>query len=213
MSEMRVAHDDVLPEKYRNFARRIARAYCKRVPRSVLRADLEQAAMIGLWKWKRDHPDESTEGWRGGLRLRILGSIKDELRNQDWLPRRRKGRGECPVHVVGCDDVDPRWEDFWPSGGETPESLLERKQEASEAARALRAPMIERDAQIVQLHYFRALQFKEVANRLGCSSPRVTQIHERALGVMRAHLTGDVAALRDARNSLAYSNRWKERNP
>jgi len=197
---------DALPAKYRDLARRIALG--SRVPRSVERSDIEQAALIGAWKWKRAHPDDSADGWLGGLKLRITGSIKDELRRQDWLPRALRQQRDCPIRVVAADDVEPRWADIWAGGGDTPESFVARKQEVG---KALRAPMIERDAQIVHLHYFRGLQFAEVSRRLGCPQPRVCHLHDRALGVMRAQLTDDAAALRLARSSAAHERRWKER--
>jgi len=206
---LRRTQSDALPAQYREIARRIAWGAATRVPRSVQRSDLEQAALIGLWKWLRDHPDESVDGWRGGLKLRIRGSITDELRRQDWLKGRRSRWREASVTVVGCEDADPRWEDVWANHQETPESTLIRKQEADEA---LRAPLIERDAQIVRLHFFRDVDYEEIARRLDCAPPRICQIRDRALRVMRAHLTGDEAALRRARSSLKYSQGWKARN-
>jgi RNA polymerase sigma factor (sigma-70 family) len=199
---------EALPAKYRDLARRVAWGAATRVPRNVQREDLEQAALIGLWKWTRDHPNDSADGWRGGLKLRMIGSIKDELRRQDWLHGRRSRWRDAAPRIVGCEDADPNWQDVWADHGDTPESLVARKQEA---ALAMRAPLIERDAQIVRLHYFRDVDWNDIAERLHCAAPRICQLRDRALGVMRAQLTDDKAALRAARASVALSKAFKER--
>jgi len=161
------------------------------VPPNVLLDDLEQAALIGLFEWKKAHPDEDAPGWIGGLTQRIRGSIKDELRHQDWLPRRARkaARGaESPMIVVGCDDADKDWEAHWAGAGESIEDVVVRKREV---AHALLAPLKPRDERIVRLAYFRDVNLKDIGRSFGCSEPRISQLHARAIEVMRAHLTGE----------------------
>jgi RNA polymerase sigma factor (sigma-70 family) len=180
---------------------------------SVQREDLEQAALIGVFEWKRAHPDEDEPGWVGGLRIRINGSIIDELRREDWLPRRIRVAGRfaaSPLRVVGCADVDIDWEARWSNNAEGADLVLERKQTVAEA---LRAPMISRDAEVVRLSYFRGMMLKDIAHRFGCAAPRVTQRHDRAIAVMRAHLRGDLAAIHRAERSAALSKRREKAKP
>jgi RNA polymerase sigma factor for flagellar operon FliA len=46
----------------------------------------------------------------------------------------------------------------------------------------------EREANIVSWHYFDGVPFKTIAGRLGVSEPRVSQLHARAMGRLRATL-------------------------
>lgn len=186
--------------RHQTFALSIARSFTRRLPPSVQREDIEQAALIGLFEWLRAHPDEAQTGWRWGLATRIRGSILDELRRQDWLPRRRPDRnsvtGLCVVH---CDDVDPRWQELWGRQEESPEAALERKQEGERLAGA---PLSPGDAEVIRLHYYRGKLHREIAAIMGSSAPRISQRHDRALRVLRAHLEGDEMVLREARHQL-----------
>jgi len=74
--------------------------------------------MSGLWDAIRRHPDRSGRELRVYVRVRIRGAILDELRAQDWLPRRaprcRRSRQRTdayipPPPVVRFDDVS-EWE-------------------------------------------------------------------------------------------------------
>lgn len=179
--------------QHRSVAMTIARAWRTKLPANVLLEDLEQAAMIGLFEWKSSHPDETTPGWIQGLRMRINGSIRDELRRQDWLPRplRRAQRDkDQPLRIVGCADANPLWEDHWAGRSASPEHVVACRQEVEFAMRAPSA----RDAEIIRLMFFRGLQQSEVGDRLGCSEPRVSQCYSRALAKMRARLLDESPA-------------------
>jgi RNA polymerase sigma factor (sigma-70 family) len=188
--------------RHRSTAMGIARGFLRKLPPSIQLADIEQAALIGLFLWKRSHPDEQAPGWIGGLKIRIRGSIKDELRRHDWLPRyerkRRQERGESVSHVIGCADADPLWEQNWTDGVESAETALERKQEV---AQARQAPLDGRIAQVIDLHYFRGEKFKDIGAGLGVSEARISQLHHRGLERMREHVEREQK--RDRRNDHA----------
>lgn len=208
----RFAEDDLLDgmRKHRTVALRIARGWMRKLPKNVQLCDIEQAALIGLFEWKSSHPDDTRPGWIGGLKIRIRGSIIDELRRQDWLPRgwhTENRDGEPSVCVVGCADADPFWELNWANGDEGADVILERKQAHAEA---LRAPISRRDAELIERYYFRGQLFKDIAARFGVSEPRVTGLHDRAISVMRAHMDGDEQMLRAARQRLERAA-WRER--
>jgi RNA polymerase sigma factor (sigma-70 family) len=183
--------------QHRDVALRIARGWLRKLPGNVLREDLEQAALIGLWEWKRNHPDETDPGWIGGLHTRIRGSIVDELRRQDWLPRYAH-KGAFQLRVLGLDDVDANWDDHWAGPAASADSL-ETKQAI---AKAMRAPLTGRDAQVVNLIYFRNAKFKDAAAQLGVSEPRISQLHSRAIRKLRAQLQDDQSILVPARRQL-----------
>lgn len=170
--------------RHRGLALRIARSMATRIPRHIQRDDLEQAALIGLFDWKRAHPDETVEGWLYGMRTRIRGSIRDELRRQDWLPRDAR-KANPTLRVYGFDDLSPGMEDALPSADESTVARIERNETIAEA---MLAEMGSRDAQVIRLHYFRGKRFKDIGSDMGCSETRISQLHHRALGTMRGHL-------------------------
>ena len=159
----------------------IARRFARKLPKHVRREDIEQAALFGLWSWKRKHPDESADGWMGGLIIRIRGAIQDELRAQDWLPRKHKReRAEMRIHTLH-DALAERLRSDDPD----PEQALALKQEAEEARRA---PLSERQAKFIDLAYYRDLKQSGAAVKMGLTEARVCQIHARAIQIMREHL-------------------------
>src|SRR6185436_1078759 len=76
--------------KYSGLVRQIAGGFQRKLPRNVLRDDLIAAGMSGLWDAVRKHGHEQTENFDWYVRVRIRGAILDELRAQDWLPRRAR---------------------------------------------------------------------------------------------------------------------------
>lgn len=72
--------------------RRIARQTAALLPPSVELADLEQAGIIGLWDALERDRGESEEKFAAYAAIRIRGAIFDELRRQDWMPRRGRAK-------------------------------------------------------------------------------------------------------------------------
>ncbi len=70
--------------------RRIAGQMAAQLPASVDIADLEQAGMIGLWDALERGSDQAAAQFGAYAAIRIRGAIYDELRRQDWLPRRSR---------------------------------------------------------------------------------------------------------------------------
>jgi RNA polymerase sigma factor FliA len=52
----------------------------------------------------------------------------------------------------------------------------------------------EREGNIVAWHYFEDVSFKSIATRLGVSEPRVSQLHSRAIGLLRTRMTDQSSA-------------------
>ncbi len=69
---------------------RIAGQMAAQLPASVDIADLEQAGMIGLWDALERGSDQAAAQFGAYAAIRIRGAIYDELRRQDWLPRRSR---------------------------------------------------------------------------------------------------------------------------
>lgn len=72
--------------------RRIAGQLAAQLPASVDIADLEQAGMIGLWDALERGQDQAPSQFGAYAAIRIRGAIYDELRRQDWLPRRSRAQ-------------------------------------------------------------------------------------------------------------------------
>lgn len=185
--------------KHRPLALGIARRFWSKAPWHVERQEVEHLAVIGLFEWLRTHPDDGAAGWRFGAVTRIRGRILDDLRTMDSLSRGARAQATARGdgrHVVGLDDVDIEWEQHFASASETPEDVAARNEAVTEA---LRAPLIERDRQIIRMAFFGGRRLQDVAAELGSTEPRVLQCRDRALLVMRAQLGGDRAVLVRAR--------------
>jgi RNA polymerase sigma factor FliA len=170
---------------YTPLVQKIVGGFQRKLPRNVLRDDLLAAGMIGLWDAIQRHGAEANEGFEWYVRVRIRGAILDELRAQDWLPRRMRSamNSEHPSiapSVVRLEDMN-EWEHgkclAQQASGEA--ELCERSdhEALSEAVELLP----ERERFIVREHYYKGVKFKELSVELGVSEPRISQLHSRAM--------------------------------
>jgi len=91
--------------------------------------------------------------------------------------------------VVGFDDLsESQAQGLADESAATPQEQVEQRMDrlALESAVAL---LPEREGNIVGWHYFDGVPFKAIAARLGVSEPRISQLHARAMGRLRATLT------------------------
>jgi RNA polymerase sigma factor for flagellar operon FliA len=185
---------------YEPLVRQIVGGFQRKLPRNVLRDDLMAAGMTGLWDAVRKHGHEASDNFDWYVRVRIRGAILDELRAQDWLPRRARAQaaeganghavaaGGAPV-VLRFDEVSESEQARCLCAGEA--SNTEKTVEANfTRARLVNAmqQLPERERRIVSMHYFRGLKFKDLGAMLGVSEPRVSQLHSRAMGRLRTIL-------------------------
>jgi RNA polymerase sigma factor for flagellar operon FliA len=159
-------------------------------------ADLVSCGVLGLAEaWDRYDPERGV-AFEAFAIPRIKGAVIDAIRAADWVPRKARQRarttGEQLAILVSMDE--DRGSD---SGDRVPtaerladESLPEPGSDlvASEDKRELlgtlnRLP--ERERMIVTLHYFEGVPLQEIARSLGVTESRVSQLHTRALRMMR----------------------------
>lgn len=195
--------------EHMHLVHRIAARFARRLPRSVRREDLVAAGTLGLFNALRSSDHTCEEMFASYARIRIRGAIVDELRRNDWSPRRRRGGPELalvspsktppadpnapvPVTVVGFDDLPPHTLGSFDAtsggasyGATSPFDQLEQKGE-HEFLHRLVAQLPEREREIVQLRYFDGIASKDVARTLGLSEARISQLHARAMGRLRA---------------------------
>jgi RNA polymerase sigma factor for flagellar operon FliA len=170
----------------------------RRLPPNVLRDDLVAAGSYGLVDALRKSPDRGA-AFEWYARVRIRGAVLDELRSQDWLTRRARTRTTqahtdgCTggTSVVGFDDLpDAQAQALCDESAVTPHDQVERRMERAALERAV-ALLPTREASIVAWHYFDDVPFKIIATRLGVSEPRISQLHSRAMGMLKTTLKAD----------------------
>jgi RNA polymerase sigma factor for flagellar operon FliA len=175
--------------RYEPLVRKIAGGFQRKLPRNVLREDLIAAGMSGLWDAIRRHPDGPSESFEWYVRVRIRGAILDELRAQDWLPRRARAAAEAasgtdayvpPPAVVRFDDVSEWEQNRCLADASSSEAAVAAKFAQETLAKAVEQ-LPERERHIVSQHYFRGVKFKDLGAELGVSEPRISQLHSRAI--------------------------------
>jgi RNA polymerase sigma factor for flagellar operon FliA len=156
----------------------------------VERDDLLAAGVYGLVDSLRRNGGDQGAGFAWYARTRIRGAVLDELRAQDWLGRRARERmagGEGQqAHLVSFEDEGDL------AGGDDPCELAE----ASSQRRALAAALLrlsDRERAVVRRYYFDGARLKDIAQELGLSEPRVSQILARAVARLRELLEIEAA--------------------
>jgi len=184
-------------QQYEHVVRQIAGGFQRKLPRNVLRDDLVAAGMSGLWDAVRRQGGDSRGNFDWYVRVRIRGAILDELRAQDWLPRRaraaaseaaKESRHATTPVVVRFDEVSETEQARCLARDDT---NAEAAVEASYVRRQLQNAMDqlpERERRIVSLHYFRGMKFKDLGEMLGVSEPRISQLHSRAMSRLKVIL-------------------------
>jgi RNA polymerase sigma factor for flagellar operon FliA len=184
--------------------KQVVARFLRRLPANVLRDDLIAAGVFGLVDSLRKNGGDQGASFESYARIRIRGAILDELRTQDWLPRRARwaaagkitpANDDGPVAVVGLDDLSPqeRGSHFVDESAEDASAMLERAHDARRLAQAV-SKLPDRERTIVQMHYFAGARFKEIGEVLGVSEPRVSQLHSRAMGQLKKILGTEAQA-------------------
>lgn len=180
-------------DPYLPMADRIARSYKKRLPPQICFDDLRQAARIGAWDAVRKHPDALTDKY---IKARIRGSVLDELRAQDWLPRRARQK-EGHATVISIEDVnDATGKPFEPvSDIESPECSAERMLTKKRLAPALASLTSPQEIDSVHKVFFLDRSTSSVAAQEGVSQPAISLRLSRAVDSMRRNLDPSVPSL------------------
>ena len=202
---------------------RIVAHFMRRLPRSVQREDLVSAGTLGLFHALRSSAHTCPEMFASYARIRIRGSIVDELRRHDWSPRRRKdpnapaanGPGSVRsnvtsilpaglqqpvpqarprVSVVGFDDLPAGSTAGMAEDCASPlDDVLARRE--NEALHQAVEALPEREREIITMRYFQGMPSKAIAQAMGLSEARISQLHARATSRLRellAESDGDI---------------------
>jgi RNA polymerase sigma factor for flagellar operon FliA len=186
-------------EELRTFMPLVHRAvagFVRKLPPSVQRDDLVAAGTYGLVDSLRRHKGDRGPQFEWYARIRIRGAIVDELRAQDWLTRRARGHAnssevlatQAKASFIGIDDL-PGGEGSLTGTEPAPNVLdiLEQRSEREHLTKVV-GELPERERYVIVAHYFEGVQFKAIAQVLGVSEPRISQLHTRACDLLRARL-------------------------
>jgi RNA polymerase sigma factor for flagellar operon FliA len=86
------AHRNKLVEHYLPLVKGVAERVSARLPKTVDPDDLTSAGIFGLLKAIENFDPQRGTRFETYCRLRVKGSMLDELRSQDWIPREARNR-------------------------------------------------------------------------------------------------------------------------
>ncbi|OYX28539.1 MAG: RNA polymerase sigma factor FliA [Hydrogenophilales bacterium 32-62-9] len=199
---------------YMPMVKRLAHHMMGRLPPSVEEDDLVQAGMIGLLDAISRYDDAQSAQFEAYAIQRIRGSMIDELRHSDWMPRTARQsmrKIEAAIgalqHKLGRQPSETEIAESMKMPGDTDEddSFLD-KQSANEASMPLpqlldanlRACIIrgiealpEREQLLMSLYYEQELNLREISEVFGVTESRICQLHGQAIARIRSKLKED----------------------
>ena len=146
--------------------------------------------------------------------LRIRGSILDQIRKMDWIPRsvrQKQKQMEAAVAKLEkekglklkdkdiAEELGISLDEFMEQGADNgvkefknttfvePEQAVDREEVKKLLMEALEL-LTEKERKVVLLYYYEELTLKEVASVLEVSESRISQLHSKALEKMKKHL-------------------------
>src|SRR6266542_2618229 len=148
----------------------------RRLPRHVRKDDLESAAMLGLAQAARSFDPDRGIAFERHASNRIRGALLDELHR---------------ATVLNYDSIVEQGEELLPTGEAPPEAvLLDRERRAYLVDAVLALP--ERLRQVVRGYFFEERPMHEIADELGVTESRVSQLRTEALALIRDGLTANM---------------------
>jgi RNA polymerase sigma factor for flagellar operon FliA len=212
--------DAAILQRHGALVDRVARRIASRSGHAVSAEDLWSAGALGLLDAARRFDPARDVRFETFAEHRIRGSMIDELRRMDHLPRRLRAqvekvaaaRGrlaqqlgrEPAAHEIGAavglepDEVEglaslsqphlPVKPDL-PEAGRGPDERL-ADAETFQALTSAVATLPDRLQTLLALHYQEGLTYREIAQVLGVSQPRVCQLHAEAVEALRSAMSG-----------------------
>jgi RNA polymerase sigma factor for flagellar operon FliA len=172
--------------------------FLRRVPRNVSIDDIRSAAMCGLLDALRRGGVERGPAFYAYVRTRIRGAIIDELRKFDWLSRSarreendKRDTDAVRTTVIAIDDVRAdRVEQLCDATAVTADRLVEARLDCDAVRRAVLA-LPARERLVVSLYYLEDVSLTEIAQQLGVTLSRVSQLRARAVEMLRTLIEVD----------------------
>jgi RNA polymerase sigma factor FliA len=132
---------------------------------------------------------------------RVMGAMKDGLRQFDWLPRSAKKSTRGIVHQIRCVDfksrslegvsledsvADPNWRAAL--------EVLEIEADHAEVVDAVASALTERERHVIVEYYYRRRTLADIGAELGLTESRISQVHRKALACIRHNLMERLSA-------------------
>lgn len=167
--------------------------------------DLISCGVLGLAEaWDR-YDRERGVAFEAFAIPRVKGAVIDAIRASDWVPRKARQRARTtgePVAMLVSIDADR------PFGDDGDHSTADRIVDesavvpgadllAAESRRELMGALNrlpDRERTIVTRHYFERVALQSIAKSFGVTESRVSQLHTRALRLLRAALEAEAAS-------------------
>ncbi|KAB2844062.1 MAG: sigma-70 family RNA polymerase sigma factor [Melioribacteraceae bacterium] len=123
---------------------------------------------------------------------RIRGKIIDELRKLQIKPRSLNPETDIQYKNVSLNysyDGDDGYQlyEVLPSEAEQPDEILQKDEQKDILIKLIQS-LNERDRLIISLYYYENLNYKEIADTLGITVSRVSQIHTKIIKEMKEKL-------------------------
>jgi len=156
-----------------------------RLPVSVSEDELFAAGMYGLMRAARSYDPTRGAGFKTYAYHRIRGSILDDLRRLDFLPRSMRDRarksGEEAPSVVGI-----------PTDEDGHESLAARQAQVESESSDMH-DLLHREIDalpdkmriVMSMYYREEMKMREIGEKLNLTESRVSQIHSNAVSRLR----------------------------
>ncbi len=163
--------------EYLPLVRRIALHLHRKCPANVQLDDLIASGAVGLLDALRRSGPDRGKPFQFYASTRIRGAILDELRALDWLSRSERlaarAQGDDCATIVGFDDLPDGLDAEAYDDAASPLESAELRSDRDELAEAV--------ARLPE----RGRAFKDIASELHVSEPRISQLHARAVKMLR----------------------------
>jgi RNA polymerase sigma factor for flagellar operon FliA len=176
------------------------------LPNGVDTDDLVSSGVLGLAEAFDRYDSSRGVAFEAFAIPRVKGAIIDAIRAADWVPRKARQRsrltGEPVALLVSIDESRSHFDSD--GDGSTAERIADDHLPepgadllAAENRRELvgalnRLP--ERERMIVTLHYFERVALQDIARALNVTESRVSQLHTRALRMLRSGIEAEEAS-------------------
>ncbi|MFK5956207.1 MAG: sigma-70 family RNA polymerase sigma factor [Planctomycetota bacterium] len=156
-----------------------------RLPVSVSEDELFAAGMYGLMRAARSYDPTRGAGFKTYAYHRIRGSILDDLRRLDFLPRSMRDRarksGEEAPSMVGIPTDEDGHESL---AAKSPDVESESSDMHDVLYREIDA-LPDKMRIVMSLYYRDEMKMREIGAKLGLTESRVSQIHSNAVTRLR----------------------------